>query len=169
MILFWKRKKQFLKEFETYNSIETLPIWNWHNIHAEGSLKYLIVSENYNNIDAVPVELIDIWTNLFQEHIDEFGIDEKYADFLKIQKKIAMHEIDAALGDRIKNTLAKVEQAKLKSMLDVEGKITFNDSIAILEKHLHREIDPKKMSVLKYYTHLNLIKKTAPKTKKHGR
>ena len=160
-------KRRFYKEPKVYRTLEELPVYNWEKIHSTGKLAYLLDGVDPKAHKYLGQEdLHEIWLNIYQQYIDEFGLSQSYKDWLRIKRKIILLEIKAAIsGDKVLLTFANVEKEKLRMFFDGGEKANFNESVGILEKHLGFQIDPKQFSVLKFYTHVKLLNKASSNVK----
>lgn len=156
-----KSAPKSVKGFNKYDTLDKLPLFNWDRLHTTGDLRYLIISENPEEIEgADPKELNNLWTLLQQEYIDEFGLSEEYLTILRTKKQSILLKIKAALtGDGSRNALAKIKDEELKERLERKEKVTFNDTLAQVEKFMGYQINPKQISVKKFYTYLKLMSK----------
>lgn len=152
--------KEYLKDDCVYRSIEDLPIGIWKKINQTGDLSLLF------KIDVQELEdynvLIELWTELNDQYITRYGINEKYEKILGMQKKIALLKIDFHLKNkRINKTFWRIEEIRLTELLNNDEGMQFNDTIIAIEERMGREIDPNKISVVKYYDYINYINKRA--------
>jgi hypothetical protein len=67
-----------------------MPIWNWNKIHETGDLKYLVITDNYKDIEEQNnEEKADLWLDLYQQYIDEFGINDDFKRFMRKKQQLA--------------------------------------------------------------------------------
>jgi hypothetical protein len=141
-----------------FNSIDSLPIWNWWKIAETGNLIYLYKDED--KYDKTDYSLVSIWNTLQNEYLDTFGITAEFEQILKLKKKWIIAKSDFLItGDRfILNSIDEIESDINETM---KAKITTDkgDTIVMLETKLSRELDPKKISVKKYYNYINYFSK----------
>ena len=130
-----------------WTDIEDMPIWNWNQICETGDLKYL-----YKDLKGRVSKTLDtLWTELQQQYIDEFGLDENFKQQLRLKKDLIKLNCDYILTkDRFKLVEIKIKQADI---LSLSGKrvVEFYEVLDHVEKYKGFEIDPKKTSVKKWY------------------
>ena len=101
---------------DIYTNIDELPIYNFDMISRTGNLQYL----GKKNIDKVKVDKTfeGIWENIFNEYIQEFGINEQLKFYLMYQLEAIRH-YDKAYnkGSRSDLTLAKMAEMKANELL----------------------------------------------------
>ena len=139
-----------------YNSIETLPIWNWHKISETANLIYLHRLEDYDG--KKDDSLIKLWDKLQDEYLDEFGITRDFEAVLTLKKRWINTKSNFILtGDRfLLNELDEIE-IDLKDA-NQEKEITDKDeTILLIEQQMGFPIDEKKMSVKKYFKTINYL------------
>jgi len=144
-----------------YDSIEELPIWNWMQIQKTADLSYMYKLKDYRKMPLPKANMEELWMVLYNEYIKEFGLNEQYEKYLQRKKKIAIMKCDHIItDDNIHKTLIKIEEVKLADMMDKRQLSKFIDVMAILEKFLGFQMDPKQISVLKYYSYLRYLEKS---------
>lgn len=132
-----------------YLSIDTLPVGLWFQINDTNDYNVLITRGRYTDS-----ELGEIWLGVQQEYIDEFGLDSKYVEFLKLKKKLIKMEIDLAITqDRHLENLILIIKSDLDALYSKE-KRNFHDNLVLLERSYHIIIDPLTTSVKKYYYYI---------------
>lgn len=132
-----------------YLNIDTLPIAFWFAIHETNDYNGLVIKGRYSDD-----ELDDLWTEIQQQYIDEFGLDEKFAEYLRLNKKLINLKIDLAVTER-----RHLENVILIVQSDIDGlytaqKQTFHDNLVLLEKSYQIIIDPMTTSTKKYYYYI---------------
>lgn len=139
---------------QCYQSIDSLPIYNWFKIFETQELKYLIIK-------GTPTEkqLNDLWEKLFNEYISVFGLDESFKNYFKHTKKVLDLEVKYALTKK-GSYLFKLEyeKAKYKALNPTtEDKDNFMINITKVEQKIGRTIDEHSISVLKYYSYIKQL------------
>jgi len=133
-----------------YNSIDSLPLYNWIKC-VNGSLKYvrrdLKGNEKENETDK------ETFSVIYDEYLQLFGLGKLYEKWLKIMKRKAILECDFVITkDKFKLTEIGVEEAKIKSMLDNKGEGTsIERSLIYLSKWLGYRINIKEITTLEYF------------------
>ena len=140
-----------------FNSIEVLPIWNWWKIAETGNLIYLHKKDYYEGEDYT---LIELWNKLQNEYLDEFGITEEFRKILSLKKKWINKKVEfLTTGERFKLTEIDIIESDIAETMDSKVSVDKDDTIITLERKLGRELDPKQISVKKYYKYINHFSK----------
>jgi hypothetical protein len=141
-----------------FNSIEVLPIWNWWKIAETGNLIYLHILEDYEGKEDY--NLIELWNKLQNEYLDEFGITEEFRKILSLKKKWINKKVEyLTTGERFKLTEIDIIESDIAETMDSKVAVDKDDTIITLERKLGRELDPKQISVKKYYKYINHFSK----------
>lgn len=157
--IFKRSYKSELEQYLTYKSIEVMPIWNWNKIHETGDLKYLIIAESYKDIaDQNNEETAALWIDLYQQYIDEFGVNDNYKRYMqkKQQLNAKINEYIQS-GDKFKLNKINILEIDIKGMVDEKEPQKFGEVVAGVEKFFGFQIDPKVLTVEKYYNYLKYI------------
>lgn len=140
-----------------FNSIDTLPIWNWWKIAETGNLIYLHVDGKYEEKDY---SLVDLWDEIQNEYLDTFGITDEFRKMLHLKKKWISKKANFILtGDRFNLTEIDIIEADMSDTMETKIKVNKDDTLIMLEQKLNRGLDPKKVSVKKYYNYINYFSK----------
>ena len=140
-----------------FNSIDELPIWNWWKIAETGNLIYLHRENDYTKEDY---SLVSLWNELQNEYLDVFGITDDFERLLRLKKKWIIKKADYLLtGERFKLTELDIIESDINEAINDKITIDKEDTIIMLERKLGRELDPKKISVKKYYNYINHFSK----------
>ena len=144
-----------------------MPIWNWNKIHETGDLKYLLIADDYKDIEGQNTEEnSDLWMELYQQYIDEFGVHADYERLIKKKQQLTARIAEyIATGDRFKLNKIHITELEIKSMTDDKEPQKFHEVITTLDEFFNRDIDPKVLTVKKYYSY---IKRIESKAKAHG-
>lgn len=150
-----KSKKTLLESQgnnSVYRSIEECPIWNWMKIQETGDLTYLG--------KASLEELEEIYLSMQDEIFEKFGINDKFKTYLMYMKQKAsiLHQMIIEPSPFLDLDLHVVEE-DLKMLMDNKEKQDLDDVLVIVEKFMGFQLDPKKVSVKKYYSYLKSIEK----------
>lgn len=146
-----------------YNTIDTLPIFNYGKISELEDLRYLIIQSDYFELPKITeketAELFNVWENINDEIINYVGISEDYKSILRIKKAIALMKVDMiTTGDKSLETLIELKQIELKNSYP-QAKQELDESIIYIESALKIPIDVMKCSVKKYFSYIKFISK----------
>jgi len=142
-----------------FNSIEDLPIWNWWRIADTGNLIYLKKLEYYEGNDYSNYAF-DLWNKLQNEYLDEFGITDEFRQMLELKKKWIDIKTDYLItGVRFKLTEIDMIEAEINENMTVKINVDKDDTLIMLEQKLGRELNPKTISVKKYFKYINHFSK----------
>jgi len=145
-----------LKE-DYFNSIEELPIWNWWQIAETGNLIYLHKNSDYTKVDY---SLVGLWNHLQNEYLDTFGITPEFEHIIKLKKKWIIKKADYLLTkERFKLTELDIIEAEINETMNDKITVNKDETVIMLETKLNRELNPKKISVKKYYNYINYFSK----------
>jgi len=152
----------FFKKLELYTTIEDLPIGNFQRIMKEGDLKYMIYKGKFKKKHLPKLE--KAWINCYNQYLQTFGLNKMYLLVLEQEEKIAKLICDRWIKDlKHLNGVIKHEEQVLKQMiLPTKGvKKSFEEDLAIIQKHNGFVIDPKKTSVKMFFTYVKMLEKEA--------
>ena len=135
-----------------YDSIHVMPVWNWMEIHEKHDLKYLLIDPGQT---ISKEDLANQWERLYAEYIEEFGIHEKYRDYLQKRIHIARMKCDMILTDDFSlQNIIDVEEIELQAMLKDREKIKYMDIVASLSKFMGFHVNTRQITVFEYYSYL---------------
>lgn len=136
-------------------SIEQMPIHNWQQILKTGDLKFIFKSQS----GRVSKRIGDLWLELQQQYIDEFGLDEHFKKLLRLQKKLIRLRMDYVItGDRFLLNLIKITERDIDVLNQGEA-AKFYDQLDAVEKYKGFAIDPNTFTVIKWYYALKNMSK----------
>lgn len=156
----------FFKKLELYTTIEDLPIGNFQRIMKEGDLKYMIYKGKFKKKHLPKLE--KAWIDCYNQYLQTFGLNKMYLLVLEQEEKIAKLICDRWIKDlKHLNGVIKHEEQVLKEMvLPTKGvKKSFEEDLAIIQKHNGFVIDPKKTSVKMFFTYVKMLEKEANEQK----
>lgn len=144
----WKNLKNGTeKTYELWESIEVMPVYYWVKILETGDLKYLF-KEGEGKVTS---RVEDKWLELQDEYMAEFGQDEKFKQRLRTMRDIIEYNCDYVLtGDRMLKNYIKMAEADLESITK-EKVHSFYEVLDYVEKYKGYHIDPKTITVIKWY------------------
>lgn len=144
---------------KVYSSIDDLPQWNWEQIHKTGNLAYIKQLKNYRKIkkDKSPT-LQQLWEDIYNEYIDEFGLSKQYVDLLERKKKLARLKNEFILTDnRSLLNFIKIEQMELDASFDKSAGMSFESVVIGIEKIQKISIKTKEITVYEYNNYLRTL------------
>lgn len=149
---------------KTYDNLNDLPIWHFYQVLEHTDTRYLLILDDYNklpNINAKKqAELAFLWAEFDTEYLTYFGIDDKFKDRLLLEKTILLLSIDYALN---KSAISKSRLMQKKQMLErISGNkksIKLTEILVNIEKFLGFQLDPKTLSVIKFYSYIQMMEK----------
>lgn len=154
--------------YHFYENLEELPFINWLKIYREKSLVYLIKNVNYRKFTVNPkleIKLDQLWTTIYDEYMDMFGMTKKFKRVMELERKIALLKCEIWLDDnKFKKNQVKIFEKQLEkerlNTIDKKGN-DYERQVVLIEKWLNSSIDIKKISTKKYFTYLELIQEEA--------
>ena len=159
----------FFNKLEIYTSIEDLPIGNFQRIMKEGDLKYMIWKGKFKKKHIKQLE--NGWINCYNQYLQTFGLNKMYILVLEQEEKIAQLICDRWIKDlKHLNGVIKHEEQVLKQMiLPTKGvKKSFEEDLAIIQKHNGFVIDQKTTSVKMFFTYVKMLEKEANDQKRRN-
>lgn len=129
-----------------WENISEMPIYNWIQILETEDLKWLFKTEG-----IITKKVEDHWIELQQQYINEFGLEEKYKQRLRLMEQLRDLNNEFVLTrDRFLLNLIKICEADIQ-ILSMGTIIRFNQMVDHVEKYKGFSIDPKTTSVMKWY------------------
>ena len=142
-----------------FNSIEDLPIWNWWKIAETSSLIYLQKLDFYDKEDY-SYHAFELWNKLQNEYLEEFGITDEFRQMLELKKKWINKKSEFLLtGERFKLTEIDIIEVQINDTMTSKITVDKDDTLIMLEQKLGRELNPKNISVKKYFKYVNHFSK----------
>ena len=150
-------KRKYIK---AYLTIDELPIWNFDKVRTEKELRYLLRLKDYNKLPKTSLNLEEIWEDIYYQYLDEFG-DSDISRQLSIAE-INYWDIYWNLMDTNNRKLITKIHLKIKEIDRIKKLIDMNPQslakqIEIVERWRRLPIDPKKTSVLMWYTYVKAM------------
>lgn len=130
-----------------YDSIKTLTIETWTQIHETGNILLLLKNGfcKRHILDAA-------WNKINDEYIDEFGINETYRQYLEAKRSAIYWAIENALH---KNAYNKVMQQSAmqdyETFFDGQQRAKIGEIKTNLERFMGFKLDTSKISVYDFY------------------
>jgi hypothetical protein len=153
---------------KTFDSLSTLPIWNFFKVKNGGNLIYLLDIENHSetHISKEQIEyLYQKWEELDTEFIDRFAMNQEFINRCLIEKTILLLKLDeiTSTDPFIKNRI-KAEEMKLEEETVSSGKFDIDKTVGFVEKFMSFQIDIFKTPIAKLYAYINQMQDKALKS-----
>lgn len=164
-------KKSELNLNNIYDSIETLPIWNWNKINSTSNLDFLLISKFrkksllhkiwdfiwFNTQNIYIKDLESIWLKIQNEYIERYDVSEQYKKLIEIKSNIALHKIDFYLyNKKVARTYWQIEELRLKDAISDE-EISFEKSFILVQKYAGFQINQKILTTQEYFDWIKTI------------
>lgn len=126
-----------------YGSIHTLSIDRWHKIHENGDFSQLV--------RFIPFRVEKVWSNVMNEYIREFGLNEDYRDYIELIRRLGIKQTEC-VQNRTPLNLAELAilQGEIEDMKNNRG-MKFGELKSALSKKQGYHI-PKDISVYEFYS-----------------
>ncbi len=139
-----------------FDSIDTLPIWNWWEIAKTGNLNYLRIDGNLEK----KTDYVEAWFIIQDEYLEDFGDKEALRKMLTLKKDWIEQQAKFIVdGDRAALNMANIIAIDMEDENDPSGYMKREDTIIFLEEKLGREIDTKVLPFRKYNEYINYYRK----------
>ena len=151
---FWRKSEKNLHNI--YDSIETLPIWNWNKIQNTSNLDFLLINKS-NKKNKYVKDLESIWLKIQNEYIDRYDVSDVYKKLIEIKSNIALHKIDFYLyNKKVARTYWRIEEIKLKDLLS-DKETSFESSLIAIKRYMGFNLNPKTTTVMEYFDYIKEI------------
>ena len=152
---------QAIHGLKLYQSIEDLPIWNYHKVQTTGELRYLI-RKGRPKKDV----LLKLWERLQEEFTARVGLTDSGNALMQKSKRLMLLELKKIIAEIAGKSTSriKVDLEQLSKELTNRSDTTtqdLEDQAAILTKWSGIDINTKVMSTLRFYKLLELFQKEA--------
>ncbi len=162
------------RRYMKFRSIEELPIWNWNKIKEEEDFRYLLKLDDYFDLPVpdpeVIVELGFLWEKVKDQFTERFGFPDQFKRIEKKRIEIDLLMLDFIItGDIGLQTLIQVKRKQLEGMIkkiQQDSDQPFEEQVVILESHFKLAIDTHKVSVLRYYSYVNIFEADVERARK---
>lgn len=153
-------------DWDLYESIDELPIWNWNMVNEKGDYTY--VKKNRVNAQVTKEEYANLkiqWEKLFAEYIDRFKFSPTFLTILEKKKEVMQWQKQyAETGDKSVFTFIKFAERELSELEKEKTGSDFLETKSILQQFLGYRIDPKLTSVAEFYTDLRRLQERNKRT-----
>ena len=152
---------------KTFNTLSTLPIWNFFKIKNSGQIIYLLDIEDHTKTHITKKEITflhDLWEKLDTEFIDRFAMNQEFINRCLIEKTILLLKLEEITSSDpfIKNRI-KAEELKLKEDTNKKEKFDIDKTVGVVEKYMSFQIDIFKTPIAKLYSYINQMQEQALK------
>jgi hypothetical protein len=143
-----------------YNSIEEMPVYNWFKCIDLKDYSYCAIDKNAIDLEKCK----ECFSNLYNEFLDTFGINESLKQVIELQNEITILKIDKVLTENNSlQTFIELKQIELDELINVKTEKTKTYKVEI-EKFLGFRINEKEVSVKEYYEYLEALKENGRAT-----
>ena len=132
-----------------YNSIDTMPIYNYLQVVEHGNYKALVRKSGIFKRNFVTA-----FENLQRQLVARFGIAESYQEILELRREIILLELEVAItGDRFHNTFIRPKKKELETLLQKKSSST--DEIKdYLEKYKGFHLSLHQITVAEWFGYI---------------
>lgn len=158
------KKKSRIQKVDYWDSILDMPIYNWFMVEETNDLSWLL---KYRIVigEKKTIILSKAWDGLISQYIDRFGISDSFLQICLIRKAISVLRINEVLLNQNNTTFIEIETEKLKNLSQEGQKQTGFQVKAMLERNLKFRLDPKQVTVVEYFTHLEEMNRDSSRDK----
>jgi hypothetical protein len=156
--LFRKKSIKNLGQHNCYLTIDELPIRIWFDIHKEGDYTKLIktsIKLTDNNL----LEISNIWSKMYNEYINKFGLSDEFMSDLRDEIKLANLQADYIItGQAYFKTLINIEKEK-KRIFDLEIKEPQDLEVVLakMSKYYGFKLNSRELTTTEYYSYLENV------------
>lgn len=150
---------------KAFTTIEDLPIGRWFKINSTGDLGYLFL--RYEKPEKVHMKRLNqIWADMFDEYLKEFGMGESFHDYLESLTQLTIMICEQAIEfDSHRDAEMTILENSLKNVTLAESPLKFADLVSAVSKYMGYSINPNKESTLLFYSHLRQMKRAVEANK----
>ena len=154
-------RKRRAKSIPIYSSIKELPIYVWWQVHETSDPTH-IIKNDVKKTDAVVEHCFEVWDHIKDEHTERFGIPDAYKDYLRKLADVSIRKLQYAITqDGIDLTWLKIEEHELDEQFKNKKTNEYKTKARIEQILGIERIDPRKTTVVEYYTYIELAQETA--------
>lgn len=153
----------FNHKIDCYDSIYTLPVFNWWMGHKENDVSYVMHARKRVN-KKQSAFLQTIWKSIYDQYIDRYGFSDDLLDILRKRVEIAKLKVLRAKGVATADTDIDIAELDLQKMLDeAHSEDNFFASKPAIQHILGYQINIKTTSVAEYMDCAETAKQMATK------
>jgi hypothetical protein len=148
---------QSSKSKKVYDTLDTLPIFNWIKCHEDATTKYCLRLDDYSRAHETTNSRV-AFEKCSGEYLELFGLTSEFKEYLEAKKRVMLKKLDAYLKeDRSLLTIVRIEEKEIFNKYESNIKeVDYWEMVASLEQAMNTTIDVHKMSTKLFYKHLNL-------------
>ena len=156
----FRKQEENLPTSEVYSSIDDLPQWNWSQVHKTGNLAYIKKLKSYRKLELDnSLVLEQLWLQIYDEYLEEFGLSKEYKEILDRKKHIARMKNEFIMSsDRSLLNFIKIEELELEASFDKSEGMSFESVVNGIEKLQKIPIKIKEITVYEYNNYLRTLK-----------
>lgn len=152
-------KIPFFSKLDYFDSLDSLPIFNWLKIQETNDLGYLLKIKKECSRKEIN-KLEQHLSKLTDSYIDTFGVSDEYRKVLDLQREIRVKEIEFFITEKkINKTFINVLKLKLQAAMKSTNKTDIYVVSTHVSKWMGYRVDLQKTSVNEFYGILKSIKK----------
>lgn len=148
-----------INRFTWFEDLDEIPIHNFRKLLETGELKYMVSSGVAKKSNHFQV-LNDKFEHLYNQYLQHFDHGKWQKRIMKLEEKIANLICKRWLNnDERLQIRIEIEQERLKQLkqkIENQDQSTFEESVAVIQKHMKVAFDPRKTSAKQYYTYVNM-------------
>jgi hypothetical protein len=108
---------------------------------------------------------VKLFKKCAKEFYDEFGLDDKFKDYLKKSIELELLNIQVAKGDKSQQIFADIAKIELEEMtLEMQKKV-YNHGVMHVEKYMGFRLDTKTISTYEFYAYVKQIEEDVKQMK----
>lgn len=141
---------------EYHNSIDTLPLQSWIECHDGDMTKTRLDAKRGNQKkDEIA------WEQIQDSYLKLYGMSKVLEKVYKAMRQLAILELEYVITeDRMKLTLAEMEEQKMKSLLTNKGQgISIQQSLVYLSQWMNQWITTRGITTREYFDLLEEMEK----------
>jgi len=147
-----------------YDSINNLPVFLFDTINKTSDFTYLMIDPD----QAIPknVNLFNVWADIYDEFIDEFGNNEKFEDWIRTRKRAVKLMREAYIdGKEYLITIAEATWREADMMMEAIEGGGLTKTSAIISKYMGFRINPMEITTAEFYSYFYLAQKSNGKSR----
>ena len=148
-----------LGKFFNYQSIKTMPLSVWLQVHDTGDLLLIIKRYSWLYKLLVRCRIISVyqlkqsWNLCYEEFVKEFGLSPAYSDYLDKTRMLIYALIDYALDtSSINHTYLKIAESELQMFFDTQERANFGQIHAVVERWKGFRMPVETTTVYEFYS-----------------